>query len=433
MGGFVALAATVLKPGGRFALLIPDTFFSADKKRTREWLLRRCKLEKVYSLGPDWFTADVRMGTVVIQATTAPVDNDHRISTMVLAGRNRAEAQGGERPLGQLEAALVQRSTQNRFRQDETRQIQVLASDEELELLSRIDARTRPLGEISEHARGDEINADGLIWRCGNCSAYTVPGEKKRGGGYSDKSCPRCRATITERDAVLEALVADTPRSPYRIPYVDGRSLTRRYETPARRYIRSDVQPLVPPLKPDAVFKGPKILIRQAGVGVAATLVDDDSRCPQSVYIYRVTAEARVEGYSEEFILACLVSRTMNYMIMKRFAEIDPARAFAKLTHARIVALPIPKLENEADLRAAEEISAQVRSMLAKPEYGGEVDQRIEMILRHLWGITPEEGRYINGFFSELPDGQAVRDLFPDGAPVAVPLPVQRPAASQTS
>ena len=36
---FVALAVLALKPGGRFAILVPDTIFSADKRRTREWLI----------------------------------------------------------------------------------------------------------------------------------------------------------------------------------------------------------------------------------------------------------------------------------------------------------------------------------------------------------------------------------------------------------
>jgi type I restriction-modification system DNA methylase subunit len=67
---FLALAIASLKPGGRFALLVPDTIFSADKRRTREWLLSKCSLEKVYALGPDWFTASVQMGTVVVQGVT---------------------------------------------------------------------------------------------------------------------------------------------------------------------------------------------------------------------------------------------------------------------------------------------------------------------------------------------------------------------------
>lgn len=419
---FLFLAATVLKPGGRFALLVPDTIFSSEKKRTRDWLLRTCRLEKVYALGADWFSAGVRMGTVVLQGVTASADNQHRLMTMVIAGKNRQDAQEGRKPLTQLEATLAQGATQDRFRKDEERQIQVLASDSDLELLSRIEKKSCPLSEVSDHARGDEINAEGLLWRCGNCMTYTVPGEKQKGGGYKAKKCSSCDARLSERDIAHDSLISPTSRGPYRTSYVDGRSLTRRYEMPIRRYMRTDLSPMKPALKPDTIFKGPKILIRQAGVGVVATLIDDDSRCPQSVYIYRATKEARASGYTEEFLLGCMASRTMNFIIMKRFAEIDPARAFAKLTHAKILKLPIPLLADEPSRQIARSIASEVKQLLKSQKYGGAADLRIEMLLHQLWGITPDEGRYINGFFSLLPDGQAVRDLFPDGAPSAIAL-----------
>jgi hypothetical protein len=259
--------------------------------------------------------------------------------------------------------------------------------------------------------------------------SYNVPGEKKKGGGYKDKNCLGCGARLTPRDAVLEDLISETKHFPYTVPYVDGRGLIHRYDAPPHRFLRKDLSPLLPKLKQDELYAGPKVLIRQAGVGVVATLVDDDSRCPQSVYIYRVTDEAKREGYSNEFILACLVSRTMNFVVMKRFAEIDPAKAFAKLTHARIQALPIPKLTgsdtktgSDAKIIAAE-IRVLVREMLTRRQFGSPTDHRIESLLRELWGITPDEGRYVNGFFSSLPDAQAVQDLFPEGAPTPVPPP----------
>jgi hypothetical protein len=255
---------------------------------------------------------------------------------------------------------------------------------------------------------------------------YTVPGEKKKGGGYRDKNCPSCKAVLTAKNVVLESLVSDTQRGPYNVPYVDGGNLISRYDTPLRRFIRTDLSPLDSRLlKRAQLFRGPKILIRQAGVGVAATIVKDDSRCPQSVYIYRVTEEARLQGYSNEFILACLVSRIMNFIVMKRFGEIDPARAFAKLTHARIEALPIPNIVEPEHKLVAREVDELVEGMLSERQLGGQADHRIESLLRRLWGIEPDEGRYINGFYSNLPDGQAVRDLFPDGAPISVPPPIE--------
>jgi hypothetical protein len=243
---FLALAVASLKPGGRFALLVPDTLFSADKKRTREWLIRRCKLEKVYALGPDWFTSAVRMGTVILQGVTKRFEKGHNISTMVLAGQNRIAAQNGRRPLTQLEAVLRQAVPQERCEQDAEKTIQVLSSNWDLDLLSRIIENSLPLGEVSEHARGDEINADGLLWRCGNCMTYTVPGKKMKGGNYRDKNCPMCGARLSKRDAIFETLISETRRQPYLIPYVDGTALIQRYGEPLRRYMRTDLSPLMP-------------------------------------------------------------------------------------------------------------------------------------------------------------------------------------------
>lgn len=419
---FLLLAIHALKPGGRFVLLVPDTLFSADKDRTRRWLLEHTTLEKVYALGPDWFTAEVRMGTVLLQGKRVSSSRPQVVTTLVLAGKERVAAQVGTKPLQQIEAGLSQQTTQQLGARGGPTYLQVCASDRELDLLHRIEAASGKLSDLTEHARGDEMNADGLVWRCGNCMTYTVPGEKERGGRYKNKPCPSCGLTLTSRDVAADSLISETKHAAFRTPYADGGSITQRYDAPVRRYLRKDMLPMVPRLKDDGLFKGPKILIRQAGVGIAATLVDDDCRCPQSVYIYRVTEAARSAGYSEHFILGCLVSRTMNYILMKRFAEIDPARAFAKVTHARIGVLPIPKIGYAGSEQIVKDIETDVAIMLATQAYGSEADHRIERRLRSLWHIGAEEGRHINGFFSTLPDGQAVSALFPNGAPPSIRL-----------
>jgi len=76
--------------------------------------------------------------------------------------------------------------------------------------------------------------------------------------------------------------------------------------------------------------------------------------------------------------------------------SMQPERAFVKLTHARLEPLPIPQLVSNADRAAARDVSRLVRSLLGGNELGGEEDQEIEMLLRRLWEIGPDEGRYIN-------------------------------------
>lgn len=48
---------------------------------------------------------------------------------------------------------------------------------------------------------------------------------------------------------------------------------------------------------------------------------------------------------------------------------------------------------------------------------GGTEDLQLETRLREMWGLSPEDGAYINGEFSDLPSGQALNDLFPKGRP----------------
>ena len=127
-------------------------------------------------------------------------------------------------------------------------------------------------------------------------------------------------------------------------------------------------------------------------------------------------------GYSHEFLLAVLASRTFAYYVFKRFGEVDPARAHVKLTHARLASMPVPKL----DFSSAEQrhrhtrIVASVHRLLdGSADLGGSEDLDIEQAIRELWGLTPEQGAYINGEFVYVPPSQAVQGLFPAGIPGA--------------
>ena len=170
------------------------------------------------------------------------------------------------------------------------------------------------------------------------------------------------------------------------------------------------------------IYAAPKILIRQAGVGVWATFDETGAWCPQSVYLYRLKKEAVGQGYRHEFVLAALLSRTMAYYVFKRFGEVDPARAHAKLTHTRLEALPIPRVDfaDSAQARIHDEIAMRAQRILDEDApLGGPDDKAIELLLRQLWTLSAEDGAYINGEFAGLPPSQAIIDLFPDGVPGA--------------
>ncbi len=172
--------------------------------------------------------------------------------------------------------------------------------------------------------------------------------------------------------------------------------------------------------KKSSIARAPKILIRQAGVGLTATLEEHDARFPQSVYAYHLKPEWEAKGYRHEFVLGALLSRTLIYHVFKRFGEIDPARAHAKLTHERLKDLPIPTIDfgDREQKRRHDEIVDDVRKLLdGQASLGGPEDTRTELNLRTLWGLTADDGAYINSELSEAPDSQVLTDLFPNGRP----------------
>lgn len=278
------------------------------------------------------------------------------------------------------------------------------------------------LAALCDRYRGEEMSRTGLLWRCPSCLEWTVPGAKKKGGGYQEKVCPHCGYKIEPEGATTTTLVVDTPVGATK-PFIDGVDINRRYVliTP-NKYLRTDVSSW--DYKDAAIYDSEKILIRQAGVPLYATLDRTGARCPQSVYIYRLTKQAVADGYTHPFVLGALLSRTMIYYIYKRFAEIDPAKGHPKVTHERLEALPIPALDvSKADhRRARDKVSSAVEALLdGHSQLGGAGDLSIEQTLRTLWGLSPDDGAYINGQFHDLPDSALLQDLFPTGRP-APPL-----------
>ncbi len=138
------------------------------------------------------------------------------------------------------------------------------------------------------------------------------------------------------------------------------------------------------------------------------------------MYLYHLRNAEDAQRLPARVRVGALLLRTMAYLVFKRFAEVDPAKAHAKLTHERLAGLPVPRVDFGDPTQAAahRNIVANVRKLLnGKAELAGEEDREIEQILRDLWGLTGEDGAYINGEFHDLPDSQVIRDLFPGGPP----------------
>lgn len=407
---FVAASLHALRPGGRLALVLPDTLFGPEKANTRKLLVENTIIEKIHNLGPDWFGGHVRMASVFVQARVGAAGPNHCYDAMLLHGELRRRAIGGEVELPFLQRSLSRRIPQARSRSSSNFALEIFRDERDDLLMQRLDEAGEPLATICTRARGEEMAKSGLMWKCTNCQALNNPGIKTKGGGFKSTNCKRCGATLDEATAATLFLVTEERRE-HAVPFIDGDDLPGRYKaaTPSRWLVLDAGAKL----KPAKIYAGPKIFVRQAGVGVAATLDDSNARCPQSVYVYRVRPEH--EAWTNEYVLAVLLSRTMAYYVFKRFGEVDPARAHAKLTHARLATLPVPRLDlaNARHLALRAQIRRDVRALLGGAPLGGDVDWRVELAVRELYGLSAADGEHIDRELQSLPRSQAIVELFP--------------------
>ncbi len=225
-------------------------------------------------------------------------------------------------------------------------EVEVFRDRHDDEILARMERNSERLATVCARGRGEEMSKAGLLWLCPSCLRYTTPGKKQKAAGYKAKKCPHCSFFLEQDGVQIDHLVRESLTTPIstraQAPFIDGDDINRRYRLVApQKYMRLDVPDW--PYKPAELYSGDKLLIRQAGVGLVATVDRTGARCPQSVYMYRLRPEWAARGYTHEFVLGALLSRTAAYYIFKRFAETDPAKAHPKLTHERVPTSRCPR------------------------------------------------------------------------------------------
>ena len=284
------------------------------------------------------------------------------------------------------------------------------------------------LKDLCDRGRGEEMSKSGLLWVCPSCFTSSVPATKRKadprnpdGPKYRDKACPGCGLLLNEKNVNKRFLVvAESPSDQKdRVGYVDGDDLTQRWQA-VEPFKSIDLDLKGFPYKDASLYGAPKILVRKTGVGLMAAYDTTGARFPQTVFFYPLRSKYAKEGYREQFVLAALLSRTMAYYLFKRYGQVDPARGHAHVTHKRLEALPIPRVDfTNASQRDGHDEIVQLAEVLLKEEaqIGGVEDLRIELLLRELWGVSGEDGQHINLELAQVPEGQVLRELFPGGLP----------------
>jgi hypothetical protein len=282
--------------------------------------------------------------------------------------------------------------------------------------VGRAFQRALTLADLCDHARGVELNKQGEIFRCPLCKSWDAPPRRDSDGEYEPKMCSTCsREYRIDRKTQPRVIVSENQqRGANWQPYIDGDSI-RRYEAAHYRFIDLSAEGIN--YKSPECYRSPKILIRQAGIGVSAILDTRGAYCPQSVYMYHVKESFRRSGIGEDVVLSLICSRLFHLQVFMCFGEIDSSRAFAKLTHARLSGLRIldpTRLSSVGALLQRIKKAIVLLGNVGVAE-GREHDWDIEACWSGILGLSKADVEAVVRNFSHIHENEVLLSLFPEG------------------
>lgn len=414
-----------LRRGGMFGFVIPDRLLRPEGERLRRWLFDNYRVLEVIKLGEGVF-AHVFRAAVILVVQCEPPDPDDEIKTLSVTSEDRSTLE--ETGATFLHALLEERGgaiSRKRITDDPVYNIPLGASEEDFQIMARMErgacAWLGDDGLFEPYGRGVELGADGFVVRCSACFSWQVGPRRRsqaRGGGYTDKECINCGATIVDRSWTESAnIIVDEPPQPgspadLALPGEGWRPLylgedISRYELSKPRWIRLGV-PNVNYKDPD-LYAPPKLLIRQAGVGINAAVDETDAHCLQSAYVYRVRAGINAGPY---FFLACLCSRAMLFYY-HRYTNQTEWQSFPKLVHSTLQQMPLPDPSRVEDsLRIEIEEKARLRMGMEHLE-AHDIDLKIEDLTMRAYGLSSSERQRITRTLRSVQRLRVIREMFP--------------------
>ena len=417
---FILLGMNLLNWNGVEGQVLPDTLLNPSKNKIRKHIIEKFYLKVFCNIGPDWFSSDVRMSTILwICINQSYLNKSYDIQNLVLSDQLRRKCISGDFKLADAIQEYSQEITSSEILSQESTLIKTFVGNEDINILDKIRKSSIKLGCLTERGRGVELNKQGLVARCIHCENWNSPPRMNQDGTFKTKTCQFCGKSIviTHETNNIKYLVQENPdRIPnvHRRRYIDGDQISRYG---SREYKFIDISAKGINYKPESLYKYPKILLRQAGVGIKAIFDAKGSYCPQSVYVYKVLDDYRNIGIDELAVLGVLLSRIFHYYLFKEFGEIDSAKAFVKLTHTRIADLPFPNIESSQ--RKELERLKKLVSTLDAGEIDGvtfnKFDWEVEGIVSRLFNINEKDIPRLVNEFSKVHENSTLLGLFPNG------------------
>jgi hypothetical protein len=235
---------------------------------------------------------------------------------------------------------------------------------------------------------------------------------------FDHKTCTHCKAEYAIAQAIGQTrlILPDAEElGPDEAWFMDGTHVNRyRIEGRARIDLSRDGINY----KDAELYRSPKIVFRQAGIGITATLdLDWNAYVPQSVYVFQLKDQRSVEyqRYRLSYFLGVLNSRLMLYYYFKKTGQVE-WQSFPRWTLNRVMELPVRRIEwNDPREVALHDSIADAVEMLVRSGATADPEQdlHIERMVMDLYGLNSTERSRVWTTLQSVQNLKNVREVLP--------------------
>lgn len=395
---FIELCLKLVKKGGMLAFIIPDSLFSDENKKLREYLLKHTQIRVIARLGEKLFHNINRATSVIILKNSVPTV-DSTTTCYRLDTTDRKKFLAGSLDIFDSYIQKKHSVLQKRFEDNQNYVFDIDARREEEFLLKKIETNHIDWNKVFHFGRGVEISKSGIVVKCEHCQS--VQGYSKKQLKLGRKVCQACGKITTVNKSNIFKIISTTNKTGY-VPMYVGENL-HRYSFDGIRYILPNVNGIN--YKSSKLYYPSKILIRKTGLGISACIDYESTYISQAIYSCNFIKKNNPVPL--EYYLGVLNSRVMYYFYLKKYGE-NEWKSHPYLTKNIIFSLPIREVD-DSNLEVCQKIAKLAQKIQKK--YSRELDLEIEKLVLKLYDINQEECDIIMNVLNNLPDLNAFNHM----------------------
>lgn len=382
---FVELALRIVKPGGYFAFIVPDSLFNRERAFLRRMLLEKTEIKCIARFGEKIFPNINRACAVLICKKSAP-GHMTSVDCLRLTPQLRKGILLEQFTFKDAETRLLHQVPQSRFATNKDYLFDIYLKENEKDVLEILRSSRSTFREHLSNTRGVELSKSGRIGRCNHCGMW-IPYPNAR-----SPKCAHCKSSLALDKVESSFIISSQEKEGYE-PILVGEDINR-YRITSCHWICTDRLGI--DYKNRVIYQSPKIVVRKTGVGLLAAMDYQSLMTNQVVYIFKCK-HPDDNTLPIEFFLAVMNSRALYYYLVKTSGETE-WRSHPYLTQNQILDLPFP--HSHIGTKQTSETINQIVT-LTKPylmEGAGlppKMDAEVEHLIARLYGLSRKHYEHI--------------------------------------